>query len=91
MAGLYACRWVPLADYQKYITVSIAAVYMQASYSMHLTIPLDVHMIKHGGTLDTLSTIRARFWILKGRQAVKYVLKFCMIATDSYEIYQIHL
>ena len=40
----------------------------------------DVHKkIKHSGTSDTLSTIRERFWILKGRQAVKRVLKLCTI------------
>ena len=45
----------------------------------------DVHKkIKHSGTLDTLSTIRERFWILKGRQAVKRVLKSCTIC-NRYE------
>ena len=45
----------------------------------------DVHKkIKHSGTLDTLSTIRERFWILKGRQAVKHVLKSCTIC-NRYE------
>ena len=40
----------------------------------------DIHKkIKHSGTLDTLSTIRERFWILKGRQVVKRVLKSCTI------------
>ena len=40
----------------------------------------DVHKkIKHSGTSDTLSIIRERFWILKGRQAVKRVLKSCTI------------
>ena len=34
--------------------------------------------IKHSGTADTLSTIRERYWILKGRQAVKKILRSCV-------------
>ena len=40
----------------------------------------QVHQnIKHSGTADTLSTIRERYWILKGRQTVKKILKSCVI------------
>ena len=35
--------------------------------------------IKHSGTADTLSTIRERYWILKGRQTIKKILKSCVI------------
>ena len=35
--------------------------------------------IKHSGTADTLSTIREKFWILKGRQTVKKVIKTCVV------------
>ena len=36
---------------------------------------LDVHdKVKHSRVNDTLTTLRERFWILKGRQAVKKVL-----------------
>lgn len=36
------------------------------------------HEIKHSGTADTLSTVRERYWILKGRQAVKKMIKSCV-------------
>ena len=40
----------------------------------------DVHLrTKHSGTSDTLSTLREKYWILKGRQAVKRILKSCKI------------
>ena len=35
--------------------------------------------IKHSGTTVTLSTIREKFWILKGRQTVKKVIKSCVV------------
>ena len=35
--------------------------------------------IKHSGTADTLSTIREKFWILKGRQTVKKIIKSCVV------------
>ena len=35
--------------------------------------------VKHCGLRDTLTTIRERFWILRGREAVKRVLKKCVI------------
>ena len=42
----------------------------------------QVHQnIKHSGVADTLSTIREKYWILKGRQAVKKILKSCVICT----------
>ena len=34
---------------------------------------------KHSGTSDTLSTLREKYWILRGRQAVKRILKSCKI------------
>lgn len=34
--------------------------------------------IKHSGTADTLSTIRERYWILKGRQTVKKIIRSCI-------------
>ena len=40
----------------------------------------DVHeSVKHSGIRDTLTTIRERFWILRGREAVKQVIKKCVI------------
>jgi len=50
--------------------------------SSHLLVTLliqQVHNdIKHSGTADTLSTIRVKYWILKGRQ-VKKVLRLCVV------------
>ena len=36
-------------------------------------------LIKHSGTADTLSTIREWYWILKGRQVVKKILRGCVV------------
>jgi hypothetical protein len=35
--------------------------------------------IMHGGTASTLSKVRTRFWIPKGRQLVKSVIKKCIV------------
>ena len=35
--------------------------------------------VKHCGLRDTLTTLRERFWILRGREAVKRVIKKCVI------------
>ena len=34
--------------------------------------------VKHNGVRETLTEIRAQFWIIKGRQAVKDVLSKCV-------------
>jgi len=34
---------------------------------------------KHSGTADTLSTLYVSYWILKGRQTVKKIIKSCVI------------
>ena len=40
----------------------------------------DVHeSTHHSGIRDTLTTIRERFWILRGREAVKQMIKKCVI------------
>ena len=36
------------------------------------------HQVKHSGITDTLATIREKFWILRGRQAVKGVIRGCV-------------
>ena len=39
----------------------------------------DVHeQVKHNGLRDTLTTIRERFWIIRGREAVKRIIKNCV-------------
>lgn len=40
---------------------------------------LKVHQqVQHSGTADTLSTIREKYWILRGRQVVKRVIRSCV-------------
>jgi hypothetical protein len=40
----------------------------------------DTHTrVKNSGIRDTLTTIRERFWVLRGRQAVKRILKRCVV------------
>ena len=41
------------------------------------------HEIKHSGTADTLSTIREKYWILKGRQAVKKIIRSCVTCNKA--------
>ena len=36
------------------------------------------HQVKHSGIIDTLATVREKFWILQGRQAVKGVIRHCV-------------
>ena len=36
-------------------------------------------LIKHSGIRDTLVTSRERFWILRGREAVKQIIRKCVI------------
>ena len=35
--------------------------------------------IKHSGVRDTLTTIRERFWILRGREVVKKLIRHCVV------------
>ena len=40
----------------------------------------DVHdLVKHGGIRDTLTTLRERFRILRGRESVKQVIRKCVV------------
>ena len=40
----------------------------------------DAHQrVKHNGIRDTLTTIRERFWILRGREVVTHVLRRCVV------------
>ena len=40
----------------------------------------EIHLrTKHSGTSDTLATLREKYWVLRGRQTVKSVLKSCKI------------
>ena len=41
---------------------------------------LHIHNeIKHSGVRDTLTTIRERFWILRGREVVKKLIRHCVV------------
>ena len=35
--------------------------------------------VKHSGIRDTLTTLRERFWVLRGREAVKQIIRKCVI------------
>ena len=37
------------------------------------------HRIKHSGVRDTLTTLRESYWILRGREATKRIIKQCII------------
>ena len=40
----------------------------------------EIHgKVKHSGIRDTLTTIRERFWLIRGREAVKRIIKKCVI------------
>ena len=44
----------------------------------------EVHeRVKHNGTRDALTTIRERFWIIRGREAVKKVVKKCVMCCKA--------
>ena len=37
------------------------------------------NQIKHSGVRDTLTTLRERFWILRGRETVKKIIRHCTV------------
>ncbi|XP_046863330.1 uncharacterized protein LOC124457083 [Xenia sp. Carnegie-2017] len=37
------------------------------------------HNVKHSGICDTLTTIREHFWIIRGREAVKNIVRKCFV------------
>ena len=40
----------------------------------------DLHLRKnHSGTNEVLSILRERYWVLKGRQSVKHILRRCVV------------
>ena len=44
----------------------------------------DVHnRVKHNGTRDTLTTTRERYWILRGRETVKRILRKCVVCKKA--------
>jgi len=44
----------------------------------------DAHnRVKHNGIRDTLTTIRERYWILRGREATKRIIKKCVVCRKA--------
>ena len=44
----------------------------------------EIHdKVKHSGIRDTLTTIRERFWLIRGREAVKRIIKKCVICRKA--------
>jgi hypothetical protein len=44
----------------------------------------DVHdQVKHSGVRDTLTTIRERYWVIRGREATKRIIKRCVICRKA--------
>ena len=54
-------------------------IFLPSKHRLTNLIIQDVHSkIKHSGIKDTLTTIRERFWIPRGREAVKRILRKCV-------------
>ena len=45
----------------------------------HLTVKQVHHLVKHSGIRDTLTTLRDRFWVLRGRETVKKIIRHCIV------------
>lgn len=45
----------------------------------NLTIRNIHDLVKHSGIRDTLTNLRERFWILRGRETVKKVIRHCVV------------
>ncbi|XP_046856152.1 uncharacterized protein LOC124449257 [Xenia sp. Carnegie-2017] len=41
------------------------------------------HNVKHSGIRDTLTTIREHFWIIRGREAVKKIVRKCVVCRKA--------
>ena len=55
-------------------------VLLPAKHSFVMLVIKDAHeAVKNSGIRDTLTTLRERFWILRGRQAVKQFIRKCVI------------
>ena len=45
----------------------------------HLLIKQSHECVKHSGIRDTLTTLRERYWVPRGREAVKKIIRSCVI------------
>jgi hypothetical protein len=44
----------------------------------------EVHQqVKHNGIRDTLTTVRERFWIIRGREGAKRIIKDCVVCRKA--------
>ena len=60
-------------------------VFMPSKNHLVELLILNVHnSTKHSGVRSTLTTIRERFWILRGRESIKKVLNKCLVCA-TYE------
>jgi len=61
-------------------TSSKQLILLPSSHPLVTLLVQQVHNnIKHSGTAGTLSTVREKYWILKGRQVVKKVLRLYVV------------
>ena len=55
-------------------------IFLPNNHSFVNLLVLHTHNeIKHSGVRDTLTTIRERFWILRGREVVKKLIRRCVV------------
>ena len=55
-------------------------IFLPAKHPLIKLLVMHIHQqAKHGGVNITLTTLRERYWILKGRQIVKSILRSCVV------------
>ena len=55
-------------------------IFLPAKHPLIKLLVMHLHQqAKHGGVNITLTTLRERYWILKGRQIVKSILRSCVV------------
>ena len=63
---------------------SPARIFVPRESHLAKLIVLDAHIkAKHFGTAATLAELRSRFWIIKGRQFVKQILRSCFVCSKA--------
>ena len=76
--GLWRCKGrlseADITEFAKY------PILLDASHHITALIVKSCHeKVLHGGMKDTLTELRSRFWIVRGRQVVKKLLFHCVI------------
>ena len=55
-------------------------IFLPAKHPLIKLLVMHIHQLaKHGGVNITLTTLRERYWILKGRKIVKSILRSCVV------------